>query len=37
MVSAQDLEGSTALHLVANPGYREINYRAKVGLGDKLG
>jgi ankyrin repeat protein len=36
MVSAQDSEGSTALHLAANPGYREIDHGAKVGLGDKL-
>jgi ankyrin repeat protein len=42
VVSAQDLEGSTALHLAANQGYRKIinlliNHRAIVGLVDKLG
>ena len=36
MVSTQDLEGSIVLYLAANLGYQEINYRAKVGLGDKL-
>ena len=37
VVSAQDLEGSTALHLAADPGHREIDHGAEVGLGDKLG
>jgi ankyrin repeat protein len=42
VVSAQDLEGSTALHLAADQGHREIinlliDHGAEVGLVDKLG
>jgi ankyrin repeat protein len=42
VVSTQDLEGSTALHLAANQGHREIinlliDRGAEVGLVDKLG
>jgi ankyrin repeat protein len=42
VVSTQDLEGSTALHLAADQGHREIinlliDRGAEVGLVDKLG
>jgi ankyrin repeat protein len=42
VVSAQNLEEGTVLHLAANQGHREIinlliNHRAKVGFADKLG
>jgi ankyrin repeat protein len=42
VVPAQDLEGSTALHLAADQGHREIinlliDHGAEVGLVDKLG